>query len=86
IGTFNGKLYALTPTMNLSAVYVNVKQLREIGIDPATQFPKTLEELIELGQRLDRFDKSGNLIRQGFTMGSWGNLAPLFGGGFYDFQ
>ncbi|RYG48765.1 extracellular solute-binding protein [bacterium] len=86
IGTFNGKLYALTPTMNLSAVYVNVKQLREIGVDPYKEFPKTLEELIELGKRLDRFDKDGTLLRQGFNMGNWNNLAPLYGGGFYDFQ
>ena len=85
IGPFNGHLYAMTPTMNLSAVYVNPVMLKEAGLD-INQFPKTLEGLVEWGKKLDRFDAQKNLTRMGYMPGSWSNLAPLFGGGFYDWK
>jgi len=85
IGMYRDHLYAMTPTMNLSAVYVNPVQLKAAGLD-INKFPKTLEELVEWGKRLDEFDAQRNLTRMGFMPGSWANLAPLFGGGFYNWK
>lgn len=85
LGIYKGHLYTVTPTLNLSACYVNVEQMKEAGFDP-NQFPKTLEELSDLGKKLDRKDSNGTVLRQGFSPGSWTNLAPLYGGGFYDWK
>lgn len=85
IGTYKGKLYALTPSLNVSAVYINLAHLKEIGL-PEDWTPKTLEELAEVGRRLDKRGPGGRLERLGFSPGGWGGLAPVFGGGFYDWE
>lgn len=85
IGTYEGKLYALTPSLNVSALYINVAHLEAIGL-PADWTPRSLEELAAVGRRLDKRGPGGRLDRIGLLLGGWGGLAPVFGGGFYDWE
>lgn len=76
------KIYALTPTMNQSAVYLRLDALDEAGLK-LEDFPTTLEGLAAWGRKLDKVGKNGELLRMGLAPGSWRHLAPGFGGGFW---
>lgn len=81
IGMYKGSCYGVTIGADLMALYVNVQQLREAGYDP-DKFPKTLEELEDMGIKLNQYDKKGNLKRLGFLESDLGYFAHYFGGGF----
>jgi len=81
-GMYKGRVYGITIGSDLYALYVNVKQCREAGLDP-DHFPTTLEELERWGDKLNQYDKNGNLTRLGFVLSSLDYIAYLFGGGFY---
>lgn len=81
IGMLGDHCYGITIGADLMALYVNVQQLRDAGYDP-DRFPKTLEELEEMGLDLNRYDKEGNLTRLGFLISDLGYVAHSFGGGF----
>lgn len=82
IGMYKGRPYGITIGADLTALYVNVKQLREAGLDP-DKFPRTLEELEEWGMKLNKYDAQGHLTRLGFLLSDVGYLSHYFGGGFY---
>ena len=86
LGGYRGKVYGLPVGLNLAACYARKDFLREAGVDPETWVPKTLEELVEVGKRLDKFDKDGQLVRIGFNPPGFRSVAPAFGGGFYDWK
>ncbi|AIE87794.1 sugar ABC transporter substrate-binding protein [Fimbriimonas ginsengisoli Gsoil 348] len=86
IGIYNDHIYGLAVGLNLSACYVRKDILKEAGVDPETWVPKTLEELEEVGHRMDRRDKNGNLTRIGFMPVGFNALAPAYGGGLYDWN
>ncbi len=81
-GMYRGGCYGITIGTDLMALYVNVKQCREAGLDP-DKFPKTLEELEAWGMKLNQYDKKGNLTRLGFLLNDVNYLSRSFGGGFY---
>ncbi|MCW5941175.1 MAG: ABC transporter substrate-binding protein [Fimbriimonadaceae bacterium] len=80
-GMFRGKCYGITIGADLMALYVNAQHLREAGYDP-DKFPKTLEELEEMGMKLNKYDGKGNLTRLGFLLNDLVYVAHYFGGGF----
>ena len=63
-GQLHGVTYGITIGADLMGYYVNCDQLREVGADPDNP-PKTFDELIELGKKLTKRDKNGNIIRLG---------------------
>lgn len=81
IGMYKGSCYGITIGADLMALYVNVQQLRDAGVDP-DHLPKTLEGLEALGLELNRYDKEGNLTRLGFMISDLGYFVHSFGGGF----
>lgn len=83
VGTYESRLYGITIGLNAAALYVLPEHLRAAGLDPA-EFPETLEELDEWGDRLHQFDEQGRLKRLGYIPGNFATMAALFGGGFYD--
>src|SRR4051812_46278629 len=83
LGTYKGRLYGLTTGVDAFACYYRPDHFREAGLDP-DHFPKTFEELLAIGSKLHRFDARGNLVRVGFLPQTFYQLAPIFGGGFYD--
>jgi multiple sugar transport system substrate-binding protein len=80
-GMYQGKVYGITIGSDLYALYVNAQQLRDAGFDP-DKFPKTLEGLEAMAEKLHRRDKNGNLTRLGFLMQDLGYTSRYFGGGF----
>lgn len=79
--TYRGRLMAMIAGVDVTAVYYRLDQLREVGVD-RDHLPKTMEELLALGQRLDRRDAQGRLRRVGFLPARWKELVPSFGGSF----
>lgn len=77
----HGHLYGIPIGMNNFACYYRPDLLRAAGLDP-DRFPGSLEELVEWGRKLDRFDARGQLERVGFLPSRLAIFAPLFGGGF----
>ena len=85
IGIYKGNLYGVTTGLNVWACYYRKDFLEQAGLDPA-DFPKTLEGLIEWGQKLNRFNEKGELNRLGFMPQSFRMYAPGFGGGLWDWK
>ncbi len=80
-GMYKGKCYGVTIGADLMAFYVNSQHLREAGFDP-DKFPKTFEELEEMGMKLNKFDEKKQLKRLGLMFSDLGYFAHTFGGGF----
>ena len=57
-----------------------VDHLKAAGLD-ANHLPQTLEELMQWGRKLDRYDEHGALIRMGFMPTEFRLFAPVFGRG-----
>jgi multiple sugar transport system substrate-binding protein len=85
LGEYKGHLYGLTIGLNIHACYYRPDHFREAGLDP-DHFPTTMEELVAVGEKLNRFDKAHNLTRIGFMPKDFRHMAPIFGGGFYDWD
>jgi multiple sugar transport system substrate-binding protein len=85
VGSYHGKLYGMSIGMNMVAVYMLPQQLRDAGIDPDKSIT-SLEQMDEIGAKLNRFDSNHNLTRIGWFPSNIGEFAPLFGGGFYDWK
>ncbi|HWD40900.1 MAG TPA: extracellular solute-binding protein [Fimbriimonas sp.] len=78
---YKGKIMSMVDGLDLAAVYYRLDHLKEAGVDE-NHLPKTLEELVALGRRLDRYDKAHRLRRVGFFPKSLSGWAPVFGGYF----
>lgn len=85
LGSYKGHLYGLTTGINIWACYYLPAHFREAGLDP-NHFPRTLEELQADADKMTRRDRTGSLIRLGFLPNMFLMYAPLFGGGFYDWD
>ena len=81
VGMYRGSCYGITIGADLMALYVNAQQLRDAGFDP-DHFPKTLEELEDMGLKLNKYDDKHNLKRLGFNLSDLGYVSHYFGGGF----
>ena len=78
---YQGKIMSLIDGLDLAAVYYRLDDLKEIGVDQ-NHLPKTLEELVAMGRRLDRYDKDGHLRRVGFLPKGFTGFVSVFGGKF----
>ncbi|MCR5732897.1 MAG: extracellular solute-binding protein [Sphaerochaetaceae bacterium] len=63
---YDGKLYGLPLEMTNWSIYVNKRILREAGIDPDTEYPRTWEDMVELSKKLVERDSNGILLKRGF--------------------
>lgn len=77
----NGKIMAMIDGLDFAAVYYRLDHLKELGLDQ-NHLPKTLEELVEVGKKLDRFDSDHHLRRVGFLPQGIVGFSPAFGGTF----
>jgi len=85
IGTYKGHFYGLSTGMNIWAIYYRPDHFREAGLDPSPQaFPKTLEGLEALAEKLYRYDQDGRIMRVGFFPDMLTHYSAVFGGTFYD--
>lgn len=63
--TYRGQVFGLPLEMTNWSIFLNKRILREAGIDPEKEYPKTWEEMVELSKRLV-FRDGGILVRRGF--------------------
>jgi multiple sugar transport system substrate-binding protein len=76
---YKDKIMAMIDGLDMYAVYYRLDHLAEIGVDK-DHLPKTLEDMVALGKRLDRYDSKGHLRRMGFLPQNFVNYVPAFGG------
>lgn len=66
-GYFNGTRYGFpSEGGSLQMLYINADAMREAGLDPEKDIPKTLDELYDLAVKLTKRDASGKITRSGF--------------------
>ena len=90
IGSYKGKVYGIVTGLDVYACYVRTDFAREAGLDPGRP-PETLDELTAWGEKMDRYDNGGRLVRAGFlnplsSVSGLAMFAPAFGGGLYDWD
>jgi multiple sugar transport system substrate-binding protein len=80
---YDGHLWGLAVTVNANVIGYRRDLFQEVGLDPDNP-PRTIAELDEAAQALDKFDENGNIERYGLMPGGlfWWGL--VFGGTFYD--
>jgi multiple sugar transport system substrate-binding protein len=49
---FEGKIYGLPMEITNWCIYLNDKYYREVGLDPARDYPKTWEQMVEVAEKL----------------------------------
>lgn len=79
--TYRGKYMCVVPGVDAYGVFYRLDDLKEVGRD-ANSLPTTLEDLVDLGKKLDRRDKNGDLKRVGFLPQGLFTWSPVFGGTF----
>ncbi len=63
--TFEGKLYGLPLELTNWCIYINDRIFRDAGLDPAKDYPKTWEEMVEVSEKI--VIRDGQIIkRRGF--------------------
>ena len=66
-GFFNGKRYgAPSEGGSIQMLYINTDAMKEAGLDPEKDYPKTMDELKQLAIKLTKRDANGNIVRSGF--------------------
>jgi multiple sugar transport system substrate-binding protein len=84
----DGKVYGIPFEYNSWTMVINDKMFREAGLNPETDYPKTWEEVGEIGAKLaivrdGRFERQGfawNLLTPGWTMLLYSPLLYQLGG------
>jgi multiple sugar transport system substrate-binding protein len=62
---YEGKIYGLPMEITNWCIYVNNKYYREVGLDPAKDYPKTWEQMVDVAEKLTI--REGEVItRRGF--------------------
>jgi len=69
--TFDEQLYGLPTELSAYACYANDDLWAAAGLDPATDFPKTWEEMREVAEKLTVRDANGAITQRGFDF-HWG--------------
>jgi multiple sugar transport system substrate-binding protein len=82
---FEGKIYGLPQQISNYGIYINNKYYREVGLDPARDYPKTWERMVEVAEKLTI--REGQVIRRrGFDFRYpqylifWAPMAKQLGG------
>jgi multiple sugar transport system substrate-binding protein len=63
---FNGELYGIPNQMNSFSLYLNKQCFDDVGLTVETDYPKTWDDLIEIGQDMVKYDDQGRMIREAF--------------------
>jgi len=82
---FEGKIYGLPQQISNYCIYINNKYYREVGLDPARDYPKTWEQMVTVAEKLTI--REGEVIRRrGFDFRYpqylifWAPMAKQLGG------
>ena len=92
----DGVLYALPTEVGNYSLFINGLIFEEAGLDPAEDYPRTWEEMVEIAPLLTKRDESGNITQRAFDfayplpdefIGHWlsfGAMAYQLGGTFFN--
>lgn len=88
---YKGTTYLLPQDSNVIFIYMNNAMFKEAGLDPAVDYPKNIDELDALAEKLTVTDANGNVTRYGFIPWLDSGDDPLtwpfmFGAQLYDAQ
>lgn len=72
--TFNGILYGVPTELSNYACFANDDLWAEAGLDPATDFPETWEEMVDVATQLTIRDENGALVQRGFDFNWSANI------------
>jgi multiple sugar transport system substrate-binding protein len=72
--TFAGKVYGLPTEVSDYYCYANNKLWAEKGLDPAKDYPKTWEQMVDVAEKLTVRDPSGVPARRGFDFNWSGSV------------
>lgn len=64
----NGIIYGVPFEVSVWSMYINGLHFKEIGLDPAKDYPKTWEDVGKIGAKLVKYDANKRMIRAGFFM------------------
>lgn len=76
--TFKHTLFAIPKQSDAMALFINKKLFRAAGIDPATEYPRTWEDVLTLSKRLVKRDRLGHIIQAGFDFTYPGTDDPTY--------
>jgi multiple sugar transport system substrate-binding protein len=62
-----GVIYGVPFEGNSWSLYINDVHFKEIGLDPAKDYPKTWEDVGKIGAKLVKYDANNRMTRAGFT-------------------
>lgn len=67
-GTFHGVRYGFPAEGgSIQFIYINEDYMIEAGLDPKTDYPKTMDELKAIAKKMTKYDESGKIIRSGYA-------------------
>mgnify|MGYP003961214627 CR=1 FL=1 len=72
--TFDDVLYGVPTELSNYACYANDDMFAEAGLDAATDFPTTWEDMIDVATQLTVRDDDGALTQRGFDFNWYGNI------------
>jgi multiple sugar transport system substrate-binding protein len=75
--TYDGELYGVPTELSAYACFTNDDLWEEAGLDPATDFPTTWEEMVDVAEQLTVRDEDGNPVQRGFDFNYAVNIYML---------
>jgi ABC-type glycerol-3-phosphate transport system substrate-binding protein len=69
-----GKVYGIPMEFDSFALYINTKEYQAAGLNPATDYPRTWDQLMATAQKLT-IRKNGKLVQEGYD---WGYVNPFW--------
>ena len=81
-GYFHGTRYGFPAEGgSIQFLYINDDYMKEAGLDPKTDYPKTMEELRAVAKKLTKYDADGTILRAGYAprnLGGGGGVSGKF--------
>ncbi|QQO10981.1 ABC transporter substrate-binding protein [Breznakiella homolactica] len=66
-GMFGGKRYGFpSEGGSVQMLYINTDYMKEAGLNPETDYPKTVDEFIEAAQKMTKYDGRNAIVRSGY--------------------
>ncbi|HDN85369.1 MAG: hypothetical protein DRP84_10690 [Spirochaetes bacterium] len=75
-GFYNGKYYGIPHEMSNYVAWINTAHMKEAGLDPKTDIPKTWEEFVDVCKKMT-VRKGGVIVRNGFAINLKASVFPF---------
>ncbi len=75
-GFYEGKYYGLPSEMSNYAAWINIAHMREAGLNPETDIPKTWGDFVDAAKKMTK-DEGGVRVRNGFAINIKASVFPF---------